>query len=212
MWYIIRVVNNNPNNERNGSGMVERSKVEMEARLAEVYKECIDELDAIGVPYGNIVSVTVNYRAKRRWGLCKMVGESYKININADLLSVYASEKGLKETVIHEILHTCPNSMCHTGEWKKWATLVNDCYSYNIKRCNSEADKGMAEFYRKKREEGVKGKARTYKYVFTCADCGQKIKRMRASRFTEHYRAYRCGRCGGRFVKLEDYASAANRM
>ena len=123
-------------------------KRRMEKRLEEVFNECIDEMLAIDIPFGKITEVTINYRAKSRWGQCQKrydytVGTIYKININADLCHPDASERGLKETIIHEILHTCPNCMCHTGEWKRLADFVNDCYGYDVKRVNTAEEKGM---------------------------------------------------------------------
>ena len=43
-------------------------KKQMQKRLDEMFNECIDEMDAIDIPYGKITEVTVNYRAKSRWG------------------------------------------------------------------------------------------------------------------------------------------------
>lgn len=180
--------------------------------LQKYFRECLDELDAIEIPYGNIVEVTVNYRAKTRWGQCKKIGNQYKININSDLLHDDASDKGLKETIIHEILHTCPKCMCHTGEWKRLAVLVNDCYGYNVKRCNDASDKGMDEFYKNHKEIAMakQNKRMEYKYEFRCAGCGQVIRRKKESKFTKYYTNYRCGICHGKFEKLV-VASAANK-
>lgn len=33
------------------------------------------------------------------------------------------SEKNLRNTLIHELIHTVPGGLCHTGQWKKWAAL-----------------------------------------------------------------------------------------
>ena len=73
-------------------------KRQMEKRLEDVFRECIDEMNAIEIPFGKITEVTVNYRAKSRWGLCTKLynvfdGYIYKININADLCHPDASEK-----------------------------------------------------------------------------------------------------------------------
>ena len=54
--------------------------------LNKLYCECIKELDSIGVKYGNIVSVVVNTRAKKRWGQCKIVRNA---SCWADMKSVY---------------------------------------------------------------------------------------------------------------------------
>lgn len=176
-------------------------KRQMEKRLEEVFNECIDEMIAIDIPFGKITDVTVNYRAKSRWGQCQKgydyrVGTIYKININADLCHPDASERGLKETIIHEILHTCHNCMCHTGEWKRLAELVNDCYGYNVKRADTTEDKGMNDFYRE-HEEYAKKKP-TWKYTIVCKNCGKVIgHKARVCKITRYPHLYCHKGCGG---------------
>lgn len=163
--------------------------------LQEVYRECIAEMDNLNIPYGRIVEITVNRRSKRRWGQCRRRGGVYMININVDLLADNAPLKGLKETIIHEILHTCPNCMKHTGEWKRLVGIVNNYYGYNIKRCDSAEDKGLDDDYTNvKRAEA--------RYRFRCADCGSEIIRYRESKFTRNYERYVCGRCKGKIMKV----------
>lgn len=176
-------------------------KRKMERRLEEVYRECIDEMNAIEIPFGRIVEITVNYRAKKRWGQCcqsyDVYGECFKININADLCHPDANYRGLKETVIHEIIHTCPDCMCHTGEWKRLADLVNDCYGYHIKRCSTSEDKGMGDFYKANPRPVKKIE---YKYEFTCKGCGHMVRLKKKTKFAEYYYLYSCGWCGGKFI------------
>ena len=171
-------------------------KAKMERKLADVYKECVGELDAIGVPYGTVTEVTVNYRAKSRWGQCVRDNArgTFTINIRCDLLMEYASEKGLKETILHELIHTCPHCMNHGPEWVKWVELVNDCYAYAIKRANTAEDKGMAAEYYEAIKIEREQKRMNAKYRFHCRDCGQVIVRTRRSQFTEWYMLYTCGR------------------
>ena len=40
--------------------------------------------------------------------------------------------RSLRNTLIHELIHTVPGGLCHTGEWKKWAKLVSEKTGYNI--------------------------------------------------------------------------------
>lgn len=174
-------------------------KKQMEKRLEAVFNECIEEMNAIEIPFGRIVEITVNYRAKSRWGQCQMrrdcYGRCYRININADLLHVDAPEKGLKETIIHEILHTCPDCWCHTGEWKRLAELVNDCYGYDVKRADTAEDKGMENFY-KQHDELVKKP--NWKYVIQCKNCGKILgKKQRACKVTMYPYRYNCIYCKG---------------
>ena len=45
---------------------------------------------------------------------------------------VKLTERSLRNTLIHELIHTVPGGLCHTGEWKKWAKFVSEKTGYNI--------------------------------------------------------------------------------
>lgn len=148
--------------------------------------ECMEKLDAIGIEYGNIKEVTVNTRAKKRWGQCCTVPGGFSININVDLLDERNSVEGLENTIIHELLHSCKGCMNHGEKWKSLARKVKSAYGYEIKRCNSSSDKGVEH----QREIA-------YKYIIQCEKCKKLIKRQRKSMIVEYPSLYRCGTCGG---------------
>jgi len=110
--------------------------------LNEVAKECMEALEKIGIPYGNIVEFTVNTRAKRRWGQCVKKFDGYHINITTRLCDGEHDE-GLKNTIIHELLHTCPESMDHGKEWRRWSRIVNDRIGICIQPTNTSTEKGL---------------------------------------------------------------------
>ena len=152
--------------------------------------ECMRELDAIGIEYGNIIEVKTNTRAKKRWGQCKAIPGGYSINISVILLDERNDEQGLKETIIHELLHSCKGCMNHGKNWKYLAEKVNKAYNYNIKRCSSADDKGVQEETRPISDNPVN-------YIIKCNQCGHIYTRIRMSRAVQHPELYRCGRCGG---------------
>ena len=159
--------------------------------------ESLREITHIGIKPGVIVSFTVNNRAKTRWGLCKQnLNKTFEIQIAERLLTDdRISEKACKETIIHEILHTCKGCMNHTGKWKYYAEVMNQVYGYNIKRVTTGTEKGV-EDYKTKSTMAIK-------YIFTCENCGATIYRKRDSRFTKNYRKYGCARCGAVAWKKE---------
>ena len=152
-------------------------------------EECLREVADLGIPVGIIGSWTINTRAKSRWGQCKKeIDGTYSIQIAESLLKdERISEKACKETIIHEILHTCKGCMKHQGKWKAYATMMNGRYGYKIKRVTSGNEKGV---------ENYTPKSTDIKYVFTCGGCGATIYRKRDSRFTRQYRYYSCTKCG----------------
>ena len=59
--------------------------------------------------------VRVMSRAKRRLGCCFYHGGEYTIEVAARLLG----QPGLlRETLVHELLHTCPGCRDHGERWK----------------------------------------------------------------------------------------------
>ena len=163
----------------------------MQRHLNEVALDCLDILDSLNIPYGEVMEFTVNTTAKSRWGQTKRNGNFYYINI-AEILTDGNHDDGLKNTLLHELLHTCPNCMNHGAQWKAYAAMVNDRYGIKITRCNSAEEKGVD------REEWIGQKKILHRYH--CKDCGQVITRSRESKFTRHYNMYLCGKCHGRFV------------
>ena len=104
--------------------------------LNRTIKECMAELDRLNIPYAKNIRFTVNRRAKLRLGQCRRQGNSYTIEISAALLDDRVDlREGLKNTLHHELLHSCYGCMKHTGRWKAYADKVNAAYGYNIRRC-----------------------------------------------------------------------------
>lgn len=165
--------------------------------LNKLYKECLEELDSIGIEYGKIDSITVNTRAKTRFGQCRIVKNAkewenrrYSINISAILLNDTVSDESVKNTIIHEILHTCRNSFTHKEQWKRNTYKVKKYLGYDIKRSSSDEEKGIGRLVQDE----------DYRYIYECPSCGQVVKRMRASNFLDRYK---CGRCKCDFEQIK---------
>lgn len=156
--------------------------------LNEVAIECMTQLSQLNIPYGNVRGFAVNKRALKRWGRCSKRPEGYYIQIN-DILCDGKHDDGLRETLMHELIHTCPGCMNHKAPWKVHVSKVNAALGMNIKRCNSAEDKGVEEV------EVIERK----KYNYICEGCGYKIGYARQCKFTRHPELYICGRCGGKF-------------
>ena len=149
--------------------------------------ECMEELDSIGIEYGNIIDFTVNTRAKKRWGQCKAVPGGYLININEALLNEKNSEDGLKNTIMHELLHSCEGCMNHGQKWKEVVGIVNRKLGYGIKTTSSSAEKGVLEETR-----NIK-----VKYRIVCKKCGNELTRSKMTKVVKYPSMYQCGKCHG---------------
>lgn len=164
--------------------------------LNKLYHECLFDVHSLGINTGKINSITINNRAKKRWGqTTKHTDGSFSININGSLLNDSLDDMAAKNTIAHEILHTCKGCFDHQALWQSYADKMNSAYGYNIKRCTSAAEKGLESVGRIRNE--------SYKYTITCTCCGGKTYYKRASKVIQHPEWFRCGRCNGK-LKVAD--------
>ena len=156
--------------------------------IVNLFCEVIDDIENSGIETGNITEKRENKRLSKALGRCRKYPDGhFEIEIQSAFMQDNIEEQGLKNTIAHEILHTCRNSFNHGAEWKRNAeTLQAFCPEYTITRCTDA------------RKYGYKPKERTYRHVYKCEECGQVIKRQRASNFCQRYI---CG-CGGQFTEM----------
>lgn len=155
--------------------------------------ECMQELDELKIKYSRSISFVINTRAKTRLGLCKKIGNSYVIEISELLLDERVDEKlGLKNTILHELLHTCRGCMNHSDRWTELASRVNAAYGYNIKRASKAGDGTIP------RELQPKAK-----FIIKCKGCGAEIQRLKLSPLVKNPSKYRCAKCGGQLERIK---------
>ncbi len=161
--------------------------------LEKYVAQCQRDLDSVGIPCGKVRRWEINTRAKARWGLCKCLkGGDFVISIARILLEDDVEDQALKDTIVHELLHTAPGCLDHKGKWKMYAELVNrKLPQYTIKRTASREEKGITV----QRAEPV------CRYVVRCCDCGTEFPRERESKLIKHPEQFRCGLCHGRLIR-----------
>ena len=119
-----------------------------DTRINQMLAECITLLKNLNVPISNSICPTVKLIGSRRTlGRCCAKGSrkkytEYDYYIEISGHTINNPEKTLQNTIIHELLHTVPDGMCHTGEWKKWAKYVSQKTGHKIQRL---AEKEMTE-------------------------------------------------------------------
>ncbi len=153
-------------------------------------QKVLTEAKAVGVPVSDHIDshITINKRAKQRFGRCNLVGKKYTIELSEMLLT--APEFSCCQTIAHELIHTCPGCMNHGTMFKKYAALMNRAYGYDIKRTNTLDEMGIAG----QPEMDKKGMA-----TLICRKCGRKIYRVPGHPAVLHPERYRCI-CGGGFT------------
>lgn len=189
------------------------------AKLNELYKQCIEELKSIGIdifniPYVGNIDISVSKRNNKTYGCCKQeepnkatkttekvgrkrvirygIFNKHHIEISPWVLDL--DDEIIKNTIIHEIIHCIPYCNNHGKEFKKYAKFINQKLKYNISRLGNKKDdylKSNVEY----------NETEEYKYHIKCTNCGQEFFRKRLSKnFT---RRYMCGKCSGKFEVIE---------
>lgn len=141
--------------------------------LNNLFKEVKEEIKDL-VPYSNKIdnNVKISKRAFRFLGRCSKnwLKDSYFITVSQPLLNTN-NTKLIKETLIHELIHTCKNCFNHDNNFKYFMNTVNNRTDYNItiESNNKEYEKQVINFR----------KNNNPKYKITCAKCGMVTYRKR---------------------------------
>ena len=173
--------------------------------VEQLVRRAARELRDIGVDAGYIADITVDTRSKSRWGRCKKRWDAgrqcevFKLEISAMLLDDDVSYFATMDTVMHEVIHTCPGCFNHGAEFKRVAKMVNLAYGYNVKRCTSAEEKN------------IQIEPRAYKYSLRCTKCGHVYRYKRATKLVQYIEHgdrrqynYGCGVCKGNHFELSD--------
>lgn len=160
-------------------------QAELDKMLADL-QACLLNL---GVPVSHKIlpGVQINIRARRRLGCCIYRQGEYIIEVSASILE---NPVLLQETLLHELLHTCPGCRNHGEKWKAYADYVNRSMGTQIQR----TAKMEGEFTPLRHEE--------VKYILRCEACGKEIKRLRMCKVVKSPWRYRC-LCGGKLKRIQ---------
>lgn len=161
--------------------------------LMKLYGECVEEMKRINMDISNrIVGIKINSRLSRTLGRCvySHLNGNYIIEVAPCMLKNGVEVKAVKDTIIHELIHTCPNCMNHGWEWKRRADRVNRMLGYSISRCATTSELEA---------DGVEVKKPVYKYALECKECGKQYMYKRWCDSLEYPNRYRCGVCNGEF-------------
>lgn len=133
----------------------------------------------------------LNYRAKTRLGCCIRKKDCFLIEISAicfDAQLLQEHPKLIEQTILHELLHTCPGCQNHGAQWKAYAASVNQLTGYSINRT-------IKIKMQKQKESPEKP------YCLICENCGQKIARQKCTKVIINPELYRC-KCGGKLKRI----------
>ena len=165
--------------------------------LSRLYSETLSEALSVGLDVSDkIVSIKVNSRLSRALGRCVQVWDAwnrcyvYKIEIQPNILADGLEDSIPKNTIMHELIHTCKGCFNHGDEFQYRAGIVNRRLSYNVHTTTDSASLVAA---------GVTLKQHTDNYAVVCDKCGRTVKKYkRWSSTLERIGDFRHGgTCGG---------------
>lgn len=143
------------------------------SELMNVFEECREELMAIGIDTMEGIVVS-SMKSTVKWGECKWKRTNrttrIEIRLNVKLYDgTTDSLLPLKNTIIHELLHSVVPYAKHGYDWQRLADKVKQNYpQYDIKRATSSKEFGI--------DLGGKIKQPSDLYVVRCEKCGKVIK------------------------------------
>lgn len=169
-----------------------------EKEINYLLQEVMTEATALGIPYSKNLQqkITINKRAKSRFGCCKKSGRGLKVTFEIELSErlLVCDKKLVKQILAHELLHTCPNCANHGTNWKAYAQKLNATFGYQIKRTASAEEFGI--------QKDTNTSVLKDNYLLQCKKCGAEIARTRMSPVVKHPNNYRCN-CGGTLVRIK---------
>ena len=154
---------------------------ELFAEGKSIVKECCGDV------LEDISDVRVNYRSKKRWGVCKYnrIEMSNVIEISKRILEDSVPYEKTLQVMVHELLHATFGCHNHGSLWQKRAKMVMDKYpELKITRCNSSEEFGLEPYVPPKR-----------KYIVECPCCKATWKRAKEVKLIKHPERYSCGKC-----------------
>lgn len=167
------------------------------ARLKRLFEESKQEVESIGIKLKKGITIKIATRQCKRYGVCK-----HKKNIEVSGWIFNLDDKQIKNTIIHEILHTLDDTRGHNYKWKWYASKVNKELGYDIARLGSTKND-----FAKLGLEDKRAELCGYKYEIVCDGCGITSYRNRLS---EHQRklhnngCYTCRHCKGTSFTIKD--------
>lgn len=123
--------------------MSELGEVILMRDLIQLTIDCIKELKAIEIPIQNdrIREIKFARLSSEDAGICTMyTNNTFRIKISLFFKNEKIDINELRETICHELLHTCPNCYQHTGKWIEYAKKIDATYGYEIVAYKTDFD------------------------------------------------------------------------
>ena len=172
------------------------TKAEMQQKLDTLYNELLGVFYELDLPLEPILSVTINGRLTRTFGLARTRIDAYNpenkihwIEISP-LNFVEGKPEILRDTLAHEMCHCCTGSVKHGETFMRYAKRLNAAIGSKIGQYFNPRSYGLTEAPRKRKKEQPK-------YTVYCKKCGRYHTFYRKTEAIKNIENYRCARCKG---------------
>lgn len=132
--------------------------------LNQMLEDCKKELTSVGYDevQNKYYSVSINSRFRKKLGCCSYDKKSYFYKIQISKIFMEISPDKVKNTMMHELIHSIDGCMNHGPKFQYLASLVNSNFGYNV-RTHSDVPE-----YSK-----YLNNTKQYKYKLLCNTCGK---------------------------------------
>lgn len=148
--------------------------------LNEMFTETKNTLFNVGYKevYDNKYNIQIKVIGSGKLAICQFCGRDFYNNsklfniiFNSNYLAFSTTDK-IKNTMMHEMIHSLDGCMSHTGRWKEIATRISYLMpQYQITRSSDHGN----EYYKNVIEK-------QYKYEIECKKCHSKWKYQRMTK------------------------------
>ena len=159
--------------------------------LQEIYNICLKECHNANIPIKdkNIIDIgIVDCNLVNYFGICisQTKVDDFIIFVRSDLMDESCPINELKETIIHELIHTCDGCWKHTKTWMKYARILNTKYGYEL---TTSKDK-----------DTVFHKEKPILHRFVCPKCSSIYNMRSENSIPNSY--YVCPFCKSYYIKI----------
>lgn len=162
----------------------------------EIMKECMRELDNIGIQYSpNITGISINNRLSRALGRCAKRNGNFRIELAGKVAKDDVDLKFIKDVLMHELVHTIPGCFNHGPAFHSIATCINRRLGYHVVTKMNTEDLIAANVK-------IKDERKNAKYALVCQKCGTYIYRQRWSDALANPSGYIHAHCGGKLKTI----------
>lgn len=104
-------------------------------KIKPLIEDCISKCQAINIPIAEEITFT-SMNGERTYGITQLnrYTKEYTIKISKRLVK----EEDIKNTIIHELLHTCKGCLNHGYQWNAYGSRIERNYGYVIQRCDNK--------------------------------------------------------------------------